>query len=177
MNARRCAVVAASLLASGPCLAQPPALNLPSFANLQRDAVETVSVTLGPSVLEFAGQFIDGHDPQSAALRKALLGVRTVEVHSYRFKSDQSEAQADLEALRSQLVAPLWHQLVQVRNRDDGKNVDIYYALDNHTVTGLTILSTAARAFTLVNIMGAIDLDQVAALRRTFVPDEPSHGP
>ena len=152
------------------CFAQPPELKLPNFDGLRRDAVESVDVTLGPNVLGFASQFVDENDPQSATIKRALRGVQKVQVKSYRFTTDHSYAPADLEALRSQLAAPVWHQLVQVHDRGKSEDVDIYYALDHHTVTELAILAAEPRQFTVVNILGAVDLEQVASLGRVFVP-------
>ena len=71
-----------------------------------------------------------------------------------------------------QLTTPAWHRLVQVHDRSKNEDVDIYYALDRHTVTALAVLAANPREFTIVNITGAVDLDQVATLGRAFVPGE-----
>jgi len=155
-----------------PGAAQPPALKLPSFSGLQNEAVETVNISLGPWVLGFMSQFVDEHDPESAAVKKALRGLQAVQIHSYRFNADDTYAHADVDAIRSQLAGPRWHQLVQARDRGNSDNVDISYAVDDHTVTGLAILVTKPRELTIVNIVGEVDLDQVAKLRRMFVPGE-----
>jgi hypothetical protein len=41
-------------------------------------------------------------------------------------------------------------------------------------VKGLVIIACEPREFTIVNIVGTIDLEQIAGLRRTFVP--PANG-
>src|SRR5579862_4001109 len=76
--------------------AQPPALKLPSFSDLQSEAVESVNISLGPWLLGFMSQFVDEHDPESAAVKKALRGLQTVQVHSYRFKGDHTYASSDV---------------------------------------------------------------------------------
>ena len=154
------------------CPAQLPALKLPSFAQMRREAVDSVSITVGPIALWFAGRVIGAHDPDSAAIRKLLRGLHKVQVRSFRFKADHVYAPAELQALRLQLSGPAWHQMVQVRDPAAGGDVDIYYALDERTVTGLAILAAAPREFTVVNISGNIDMEQVAYLRRTFAPGE-----
>ena len=150
------------------CPAQLPALKLPSFMQMRREAVESVSITVGPIALWFAGRVIGAHDPDSAVIKKLLRGLHKVQVRSFRFKADHVYAPAELQALRLQLSGPAWHQMVQVRDPAAGGDVDIYYALDERTVTGLAILAAAPREFTVVNISGNIDLEQVAYLRRTF---------
>ena len=155
------------------CPAQLPALKLPSFAEMRRDAVESVSFTFGPITLWFAGKVMGDRDPQSAAIKKLLRGLHKVQIRSYRFKTDHVYEASELQWLRRQLSAPGWHQMVQVRDYAAKGDVDIYYALDDRIVTGLAILSAEPREFTVVNISGHIDLDQVALLRHTFVPHEP----
>src|SRR5690242_8879610 len=177
MSSRWAAFLALGLTLPALCLAQPPALKLPSLADMQRDAVESVNITLGPLALGFA-RFVmrhaDEQDPQEAAAGEVLRGVTKVQVHNFQFKADHVYAQAELDSLRSQLNSPEWHQMVQVRDHDKREDVDIYCSLENNMITGLVILAAQPREFTLVNIAGQIDPNQIAALRRTFVPSE--HG-
>ena len=172
MDLRSLALLASCLLLSGRCPAQPPALKLPSLVELQRQAAESVDITLGPSELSVVSQFMGEADARSAAVRKMVRGLQSVQVRNYRFDTDHVYARSDLEALRSQLAVSGWHQLVRVRGHGQDGDVDVYYALDNHTITAVAILAARPREFTLVNVVGAIDLDQIAALRRTFVPGE-----
>jgi hypothetical protein len=57
---------------------------------------------------------------------------------------------------------------VQVRKRGEKENVDIYLALEGHTIKGITILACEPRELTILNVVGSVDLEQVARLRRTF---------
>lgn len=174
MYCRRCAVLVLGLVLPALCAAQSSMLRIPSFAALQRDAVESVNVTLGPGTLgflRFMSRFADDHDPRGAAARSVLRGLHTVQVHSLQFATDHAYSQADLEALRSQLTAPGLRHLVQVRDRDTSENVDVYCALDNHIITRLVIIAAEPRELTLVNIDGTIDVDQIARLRHAFVPE------
>jgi hypothetical protein len=157
--------------------AQPPALRLPSLAPMERDAVESVNVTLGSfalGIMRFAMRHADEQDdPKAEAVTEVLRGLTKVQVHNYRFKTDHVYAQADLESLRSQLALPDWHQIVQVRDHEKNENVDIYCSLDNDKITGMVILVAEPREFTLVNIVGEVDPNRIADLRRTFVPNGP----
>ena len=121
----RSTFLALSLIVPAVCLSQPPALRLPSFADLQRDAVESVNLSFGPFLLWVARCVISDHDPQGAAVKRVLRGLHKVQVRNYRFKSDHVYRQADLEALRSQLTAPTWHQMAQVRDHGTGEDVDV----------------------------------------------------
>jgi hypothetical protein len=154
------------------CGAQLPKLHLPYFADMRREAVESVSITVGPIALWFAGHVIRDKDPDSAAVKKLVQGLHKVQIRSYRFKTDHVYLQSELQGLRRQLSAPGWHQMVQARDGVSKEDVDIYYALDDRTVTGLAILSAEPREFTVVSISGHIDLDEVARLRHTFLSHE-----
>ncbi len=178
MSSRWVTFLVLGLTLSALCpAAQPPVLRLPSLALMERDAVESVNVTLGPfalGLMKFAMRHADAqNDPQAEAVTEVLRGLKNVQVHNYRFKRDHLYAQADLESLRSQLASPDWHQIVQVRDHEKSEDVDIYCSLDNDKITGMVILAAEPREFTLVNIVGEVDPNQIAALRRTFV----SHGP
>jgi hypothetical protein len=177
MSSRWVAFLASGLTLPALCLAGPPALKLPSLADMRRDAVEQVNITLGPLALGFA-KFVMRHAedvPDAAAVGDVLHGVTEVQVHNFRFKADHVYAQSELDSLRAQLTSPEWHQMVQVRNHDTHEDVDIYCALDNNRITGLVILAAEPREFTLVNIAGEIDPNQVAALRQRFSGESRFH--
>ncbi|HEY4210255.1 MAG TPA: DUF4252 domain-containing protein [Steroidobacteraceae bacterium] len=178
MSARWATFLALGLAVSVLCpAAQPPALRLPSLAPMERDAVESVNITLGGfslGLMRFVMRHADEqNDPQAEAVSEVLRGLKKVQVHHYQFKRDHVYAQADLESLRSQLATPDWHQIVQVRNHENNEDVDIYCSLDNDKITGMVILAAKPREFTLVNIVGEVDPNQIAALRRTFASDGP----
>ncbi len=173
----------ARLLAAGAaCLTLPllaaagnPQLRLPSFPDLKEQATESVDLTLGWMPLHLMGWLMNDGDPESAEVRKTLQGLKSVQIRSYQFSADYAYPQAAIDQLRAQLSAPGWSPLVQVRKRGDqeGKdkeNVDIYVALEDKKVRGLVIIACEPREFTIVNIVGTIDLDQIASLRKTFVP-------
>lgn len=167
-------------LAGAACLTLPvlaatqdAPLTLPSFSSLRRHATESVDLTLGPFPLHLVAWLMDDHDPESAEVRKTLQTVKLLQIRSFRFDSDIVYPQADIDALRSQLSQPGWTRLVQVRKRDSRENVDIYMALENQTIKGIVIIACEPRELTILNVVGSVDLEQVARLRRTFAP---SHG-
>ena len=180
MHTRRSAFLVLALMLPAVCAAQRPDFRVPSLAAMQRDAVESFNLTLGPvalGLIRFMSHFAGRHDPHSAEARNVLRGVHRVQIRNFQFATDHPYRQADLEALRAQLTSPGWHQMVQVRNRSTSENVDIYCALDNHTVIGLVIVAAEPREFTVVNIVGTIDFDQIGRLRHTFVPREHDRPP
>jgi hypothetical protein len=72
-----------------------------------------------------------------------------------------------VDKVRQQLAAPGWQQLVQVHSKEQG-NVDIYMSVDRGRANGLAIISSKPREFTIVNIVGSIDLQKLHQLEGKF---------
>ena len=142
-----------------------PELKLPSFAHLQQQATEVVDITIGSWPLAILSRLMDDDKPEDAAAKEVLKGLRRVVVRSYRFDSDFVYSKADVAAVRSQLSAPGWSQLVQVRDERHEKNVDIYVAVDHEKIAGFVIIASEPREFTILNVVGTVEPAQVARLR------------
>jgi hypothetical protein len=111
---------------------------------------------------------LDRNDPQDAAAKEVLKGLQGIYVRSYTFDKDSAYQQADIDAVRNQLSAPGWSRLVQTRSRKSQANVDIYIMVANNQATGLALIASEPRQFTIVNIVGAIDLDKLHKLEGQF---------
>src|SRR6267142_4049913 len=165
----RCLRIFFALLAPTLAWAAPnPRLVLPEFSALAQKATESVTITLDAALLAMAGRFMNGNDPQDAATREILKGLQGIYIRSYTFDKDAAYQQADIDAVRSQLSAPGWTRLVQTRSRKSQANVDIYIMVANNQATGLALIASEPRQFTIVNIVGAIDLDKLHKLEGQF---------
>jgi Domain of unknown function (DUF4252) len=152
--------------------AQAPLLNLPAFTQLSSQATESVDISLDSLPLQLAG-WLAGHadsDPASADAAALLKSLHALHVRHYEFASDFVYSQADIAAVRSQLAGAGWSQLVQVRNPSKREDVDIYLAVDKDKdrITGLAIVASEPREFTIVNAVGSLDPSQVDKLRQHF---------
>jgi hypothetical protein len=156
--------LALPLLAAAP----DPQLKLPAFTDLKEKAIKSVDLTIDATTLGMMGWFMSDADQDSAALKKTIQGLKSVQIRSYKFTSDFAYSRADVEAVRSQLAAPGWSQLVQVHDRDKNEGVDLYISVSDKTVKGFALVAADRREFTIINIVGAVGLDQVAQLRKTF---------
>jgi hypothetical protein len=153
-------------------IAQTSQLKLPSFANLQQQATESVDITIGSLALRIMSGLMDEEDADSAQMKQLIKGLKSVRVRNYQFASDFAYSKADIDAVRSQLSGPAWTQLAQVHDQKKNEDVDVYVALDDHKVTGFALIASEPREFTIVNIVGAVDLDKIAALQRQLgIPD------
>jgi hypothetical protein len=145
-----------------------PKLTIPTFAGLAQKASESVTITLDPAMLGMAARFLDSNDPQDAATKDVLKGLQGIYVRSYTFDRDSAYSQADIDAVRTQLSAPGWNRLVETRSRKSHADVDIYIMVDHDQAVGLAIIASEPRQFTIVNIVGAIDLDKLHKLEGQF---------
>jgi hypothetical protein len=162
-------VVALALVAfAAVAEARNPRLKLPSFEHLESRAVESVDITFGRVPLRLASWFIGKEDPEDAELKEMLSSIRSLSVCHYRFDSDFVYSAEDLDAVRSQLEDKGWSQVVQVRDRKKDEDVDVFISIEDEKVTGIAIVASEPREFTIVNIVGRIDFEQVERWRAHF---------
>ena len=166
---RQRALLAVSILAL-PVLAlsQGAPLKMPSFTHLEHKATEVVDVTLGALPLGIAGLFMDENDPETAQMKAVLKDLKSIQVRSYKFNSGAEYSKSDIDAVRAQLSGQGWSQLVQVRKRKEGEDVDVFVSLDRDRVTGFAVVATKPSEFTIVNVVGSVDLQQLAQLQKRF---------
>jgi hypothetical protein len=153
------------LLMPGLAAAAPNArLLLPDFSALSKKASESVTITLDPNLLAMAARFLDSKDPEEAQTIEVIKGLQGIYIRSFTFDSDGAYRSSDIEAIRTQLAEPGWNRLVETRSRKTHANVDIYIMVDKSQAVGLAVIASEPRQFTIVNIVGAIDLDKLHKL-------------
>ncbi len=162
------ALLALAALGAGPVRAADGQLALPDFASLDAKASQTVNVTLDASLIGMAARFLDPNKPEDAAVRKVINGLQGIYVRSYTFDSDFAYPQAEVDRLRRQLTAPGWQRLVQVHDARKHNDVDIYMCVEQTRVKGLAIIASEPREFTIVNLVGSVDLAQLHDLEGRF---------
>ncbi len=168
------AVLCITMLALGTtALAQVRGqLLLPEFAALADKASESVNVTLEPSLLGLACRFLSAEDPEEAKAKKLCTSLRGVYVRHYTFEKDSAYPRADIERVRRQLSAPGWSRIVEARSKKENTDVDVFVLIEGDKAQGLSIIASEPREFTIVNIVGSIDLEQLHDLEGQFgVPE------
>jgi hypothetical protein len=148
--------------------APDPKLLLPNFDGLAEKASESVTITLDSSLLGMAARFLDPNNPEDAAAKEVLSGLQGIYVKSYTFDNEFAYPKDDVERVRKQLSSPGWSRLVEVRSRKEQANVDIYISVSGNKALGLAIIATEPREFTIVNIVGSVDLDKLHKLEGKF---------
>jgi hypothetical protein len=164
MKIRLADIALTCLLLPAVGVAQDAKLQMPDFSSLAGKATDSVNVTLSPWLLRIAAAFVDDKDEDSAATKKLLAGIKSVEVRSYEFDSDFAYSTADIEAVKAQLAAPGWSPLVQTHDRKNNEDVDVYIFVENNRTRGLAVISREPREFTIVNIVGSIAVEDLPKL-------------
>lgn len=150
--------------------AQDSKIQLASLDHLAAKASQTVDVNIDGRLLTLASKFLSNEGDEKH-VKEVLVGIKGIYVKSFEFENDNQYSPADVESIRSQLRGPSWTRLVNFTSKKDG-NLEVYLLLEGEKVGGLAVLSTDDREFTVVNIVGPVDLEKLSKLEGQFgVPE------
>jgi hypothetical protein len=169
----------ATLVLPSPGFAVEPELNIPNFSHLRLKATDSVDVTLDGFLMRVARKIAASHagDEAHDEALSLLQDIKSVRVRNFTFDSDNAYSKSDIDSVRKQLLAPGWSALVQVHRREASEDVDVYVCLEDDKVKGLAVIASEPREFTIVNIVGSIDLDKISQLEGQFGIPEMSENP
>lgn len=159
----------ATLLAL-PALAQEDELKaMPGYVDFgSLDAVygePKVRVNIGGFLLSFMSQAAKD-DPEAAAIMNGLEGVR---INIYATDGEVAPAMDQLQDVKNMLSDQNWEPIVQVN--EEGENVQIFMKADGEGMQGLTVMAVNAEEAVFLNILGAIDPEQIGAVMDQFDVD------
>ena len=150
--------------------AQGPKLQMDQLDFLANKASETVDVKLDERLMQTTAKFFSGKE--DADIKEVLKGLKGIYVKSFTFDKDGEYSQIDVDSIMSQLHSGSWSKILSVKSKKDGDNVEVYLNMIGDQITGLAVLSIEPREFTVVNIVGPIDLEKLSKLEGQFgVPD------
>ena len=129
------------------------------FDGLAAKAKETAEVDLdGPALTAALKSFA----PKKVA--DAGAGLTGLFVRNYEFATAGAYAQSDLAALRKQVSAGSgWSRIINVKEQDETTEVYLYGASEKPS--GLLIISAEAKELTVVNLLGSVQVAQLAQLQ------------
>jgi hypothetical protein len=163
--------------ASLPALATPPGqlaipppgqLALPGLESLEPQARDSVSISLDASLLAAAARFLDSAQPEDRTVKEIITGLQGVYVRSYTFDHAFVYPASAMESMRKQLHAACWQSIVSVHKSQEQSGVDIFVCQLQQRTRGLAIIAIEPRELTIVNIVGAIDLEKLHRLEGHF---------
>ncbi len=129
---------------------------------------EFVEVNLSAGMLKFASKIAAREEPEAADLIGNLKRVR-INVVGLDDKNRAGTVER-IESVRRKLEAQGWTQMVTVREKEDGDNVDIHVKQSSDDIIDglvVTVIDHKGEAV-FVNIVGSIHVDQIAKLADRF---------
>jgi hypothetical protein len=147
------------------CPAASPKLEIPDFAGLSGKATDSVDITIDGILMSIAKKFARNSGDEEMQL---LSDIKSVRVRNFEFDSEGAYSVADIDSVRRQLSAPGWSQLVSAHRQSDHEDVDIYVCTEGEQILGLAVVASEPRSFTIVNIIGNIDIDKLSKLEGKF---------
>jgi Domain of unknown function (DUF4252) len=148
--------------------AQGPRLQMDQLDLLANKASETVDVKLDERLMATTARFFSKDD---ADIKEVLKGIKGIYVKSFTFEKEGQYSQVDVDSVMSQLRAGTWSNVVKVKTKG-GDNVEVYLNMVADQITGLAVISIEPKEFTVVNIVGPIDLQKLSKLEGQFgVPE------
>ena len=161
-------VVALVACAGGIARAQDTRLRTESLDRLEVTAVEFVNVNIDERMLRLAEKFLSAKKPKEALAKEMLSGIKGIYVKRFEFDKPNLYSAADVTGLRSQLQAPGWSRMVEVRSKREGQNVEVYTLMAGDRINGLAVIAFEPQALTVVNVVGFVDIEKLSALEGTF---------
>jgi Domain of unknown function (DUF4252) len=159
--------LAAVSLAATPALAAAQdrgRLRLDGLERLAPKASDTVSVEVDGFLIKLASRILSDKDPDEKTVKEIVSGLRGVYVRSYEFGKAGEYADSDIAPIREQLRQPAWTRLIDVKSHDGDEDAEVYVATDGGRVEGMTILVAGPKEFTVINIVGEVDIDKLKRL-------------
>jgi uncharacterized protein DUF4252 len=158
---------ALSVFAAAPAYAQQAKIDMSHLDKFAERADKVINVTVDEQLLRLAASFLSDKKPDEAKIKEMILGLKGVFVKRFEFEKEGEFTLADVESIRSQLTAPGWSSVANVRSKREG-NYDVSIMSEGSVIKGLAVLAAESKAFTVVNIVGPIDLAKLAELEGKF---------
>jgi hypothetical protein len=157
-------VVTAHVVTAG----QTAKLQLDQLDLLANRASETVDVKLDEHLMQLTAKFFSGKDTDAAEIRDLLKNLKGIYVKSFTFEKENEYSAAEVDSVLSQLRGGGWSKIVGVTSKKDGDNVDVYLLTIADQIAALAVVSAEPKEFTVVNIVGPINLEKLSTLEGSF---------
>jgi len=104
------------------------------------------------------------NDQDARKVGQAISGLQAIYVRAYNFENENEYNTADVDEIRSQLQAPGWEKLANVRSKRNNQKVDVFTMFTGDTMSGVAVVVSDAKSIAVVNVIGPIDIDLLAEL-------------
>jgi hypothetical protein len=141
-------------------------LRLDSLERLAPKATDTVNIEIDGFLIKFAGSILSDKDADERAVKEIITGLKGVYVRSYEFKAEGAFSDTDIASIREQLRGPGWSRIIDVKSLGvEFDDDEVYVATSGGRVEGLALLVIEPTEVTVINLVGAIDIDKLKKLQ------------
>ena len=153
--------------------AQDARLRLDHLDALESRARDVVEVNIDGKLLDLAKRVtIKVNDDKAKKVAQAIAGLKGIYVRVYRFEQDNEYASVDVDLIRSQLTAPGWERVADVRSKKNNQKVDVYTMFTGDLMSGIAVVISDAKSVAVVNMIGPIDIELLVELGgKLSIPD------
>ena len=139
------------------------------IADLQDDVGTKVAGSLGG---DHGFVYLDTTDDANweSAVAEAvdMLGGLDVVVNNAGVEITSLLVDLDPVSVRKQLEGPNWSRLVQQHRSEPREDTDVYMCLEDGKIKGIAVIASEPREFTIVNVIGNLDVDKISQLPGQF---------
>jgi len=159
-----------SLTAATYVMAQDPArLHFDNLNALETRARDVVEVNIDGKMLELAKRVtLKVNDADAKRIGQAISGLKGIYVRVFNFEHENEYNIADVDQIRSELNAPGWEKLANVRSKQHNQKVDVYTMFTGDQMSGAAVVISDAKSVALVNVVGVIDIETLVELGGKF---------
>ena len=145
--------------------AQDARLRFERLNLLENKAEEVVEVNIDGKLLDLAKRvMVKVDDPNAKKIGQAISGLKGIYVRVYNFTNENEYNVADVNEIRSQLNAPGWEKLANVRSKKNNQKIDVFTMFTGDVMSGLAVVVSESKSIAVVNVIGPIDIDLLAEL-------------
>ena len=145
--------------------AQDAKLRFEHLDALEAKARDVVEVNVDGKLLDLAKRVTAKvKDENARKVAVAINGLKGIYVRVYRFETDNEYSMGDVDSIRSQLTAPGWDKLADVRSKKNNQKIDVYTMFTGDLMSGVAVLISDSKSIAVVNIVGPIDIELLTEL-------------
>lgn len=144
---------------------QDARLNFERLNGLDARARDVVEVNIDGKLLDLAKRVtVKVKDDDAKKVAQAISGLKGIYVRVYRFENENEYNIGDVDEIRSQLNAPGWERLANVRSKKNDQKVDVFTMFSGDVMSGVAVVISESKSIALVNIIGPIDIELLVEL-------------
>lgn len=137
---------------------------------LKSQADEVVEVNLDGETLQEGSKLLSVRNGISNSVKSVLGGIKGIYRRTYRFALGNPYEAGAMNNIRQQITDGGWAPMIDVQNQKESSGVTVYSftSEDSSTPNGITVISNDPGEITVLNLVGDVDLEALAAVGETL---------